>query len=308
MARFPARVFVLPVAAVLLATAACGDPGAAPAAAAEIQLVDGAAKVAGLTGDGRGAGSAAPSSAPAVSAETPNWVQLSTNQAPIGTTVTEVRGFTLYRFDKDKADPSTATCVDDCAVTWPPVLIKPGGRVFVDGIKEARIGAVRRPDGTVQVTLAGWPVYQFAGDKVPGELNGQGVGGTWFAVKPNGGKIDDLVVAATGKAADPDKTTLLAAKQTGSGAIVTDQDGATLYRNDKDCTGDCAAQWRPVVADAGSKLRVDGIDTDRVGTKKRDDGTVQLALDGSPLYRNAADKSTGTVIASAAERGWNPAR
>lgn len=316
MARFPARVLVLPLAAALLATAACGGKGGTPAAAsAEIQLLNGSAKGAGLSGDGRGDAApaspesvAAPAEAPAKDTQPSNWIQLSINKAPIGTTVTEVQGFTLYRFEKDSADPSKATCVDDCALKWPPVLIKPGGRVFVDGIKEAKIGAVRRPDGTVQVTVAGWPAYRFAGDKVPGELNGQGVGGTWFAFKPNGGKIDSLVTASAGKPAEPDKTTVLAKKQTRDGVVITDQDGATLYRNEKDCADACAAQWRAVVADRSGRVQVDGVATERVGTKERRDGTAQLTLDGSPLYRNAADKSTGTIIASAAERGWTPAR
>jgi predicted lipoprotein with Yx(FWY)xxD motif len=50
------------------------------------------------------------------------------------------------------------------------------------------VGAIRRADGQVQITVGGWPVYRFSGDSKPGDLNGQGVGGTWFAVSPTGEK------------------------------------------------------------------------------------------------------------------------
>ncbi|MFD9330784.1 hypothetical protein [Streptomyces sp. NPDC060065] len=47
---------------------------------------------------------------------------------------------------------------------------------------------VKRTDGTLQVTIGGWPVYRFSKDLEPGDTNGQGVGGTWFGVTPDGQK------------------------------------------------------------------------------------------------------------------------
>jgi hypothetical protein len=46
------------------------------------------------------------------------------------------------------------------------------------------LGTVRRPDGTVQVTYKGQPLYTFAQDTKPGEANGQGIKdvGTWTVV------------------------------------------------------------------------------------------------------------------------------
>lgn len=330
MARIPARAFAVPMAVLAILTAsACGTDDAgkvAPKAAdnGQIQLVDSTAQAAGLSGDGKataasGASSAAPGSA-AASGTTPpggppggvaeppaKWIQLSTNDSPIGKTVTEVRGFTLYRFDKDKADPSQTACTGQCAVTWPPVLIQPGGRVFVDGIKTAKIGGFRRPDGMVQVTIGGWPAYRFAKDTVPGDLNGQGVGGTWFAFKPNGAKNTSLVAATSAEPAKDDRTKTLTAKKTADGRqIVVDDGGATLYTRKSACDDACAARWRPVVAD-GERVTVSGVDTARVGTIRRAGGGTQLTMDGAALYRNAADKSTGVVIASVAEQGWSAA-
>jgi hypothetical protein len=42
------------------------------------------------------------------------------------------------------------------------------------------------------VTINGHPVYYFVTDKKPGDINGQGVNGTWFAVSPSGGKTRAL--------------------------------------------------------------------------------------------------------------------
>ena len=43
-----------------------------------------------------------------------------------------------------------------------------------------------RPDGLKQQTIDCWPIYTFAGDTKPGDTNGQGVGGTWYVVSPDG--------------------------------------------------------------------------------------------------------------------------
>ena len=45
-----------------------------------------------------------------------------------------------------------------------------------------------RKDGTKQLTIGGWPVYRYIGDKKPGQWKGQNVGGKWFVVKPDGKK------------------------------------------------------------------------------------------------------------------------
>ena len=37
--------------------------------------------------------------------------------------------------------------------------------------------------------MDGWPLYTFARDAAPGDVNGQNVQGTWFVVSPQGAKI-----------------------------------------------------------------------------------------------------------------------
>ncbi|WP_328427016.1 hypothetical protein [Streptomyces sp. NBC_00443] len=117
------------------------------------------------------------------------WVQLSAGRAgDLNPVVVNGAGFTLYRFDKDTADPSRSNCAGECATTWPPVLVAPGGKIFIDGVDKSDVGVVKRADGNLQVTVGGWPVYRFSKDLKPGDTNGQGVGGTWFGVTPDGQK------------------------------------------------------------------------------------------------------------------------
>ncbi|MDW6061985.1 hypothetical protein SAZ11_33130 [Streptomyces sp. FXJ1.4098] len=154
-------------------------------------------------------GGAAPKTGDWAGSGTPKarkWVQLSAGRAgALNPVVVNGAGFTLYRFDKDTAMPSKSNCEGACATTWPPVLIAPGGKIFVAGVKPSTIGVIKRADGTRQVTINGWPVYRFSKDAKPGDTNGQGVGGTWFGVTPDGQKADrpENIPRALPRAAGP---------------------------------------------------------------------------------------------------------
>jgi predicted lipoprotein with Yx(FWY)xxD motif len=105
----------------------------------------------------------------------------------LGAVITDSNGMTLYRFDKDTAKPSASNCDGPCATLWPP-LTTTADHVQLTGIDKTLIGTVARKDGTVQLTLGGWPLYRYAKDTAAGEAKGQGVGGTWFASTPQGKK------------------------------------------------------------------------------------------------------------------------
>ncbi|WP_420708505.1 hypothetical protein [Streptomyces sp. ERV7] len=104
----------------------------------------------------------------------------------VGTVVTDSKGYVLYRFDKDTAKPSHSNCLAACAAIWPPAPATDA--LTVKGVDKALVGTVARPDGTTQLTLAGWPLYRYAKDDEPREAYGQGAGGTWFAITPTGAK------------------------------------------------------------------------------------------------------------------------
>jgi predicted lipoprotein with Yx(FWY)xxD motif len=210
----------------------------------------------------------------------------------LGQIVVAEDGWTLYRFDADTAKPPKSNCEDDCAVAWPPALAPAEGVVAAEGMDKALIGTVDRADGSKQLTIAGWPAYRYAEDAVPGDINGQGAGGKWFAFTPSGKK-------AGAKAAGAAPVVKLTVMNVGDlGPIVVDAEGMTLYRFDEDqkaaksnCDGDCATKWPPVVAPEGAELQADGIDQSALNTVTRSDGSKQVTVGGWPMYRFAGDKA-----------------
>ncbi|GLW63340.1 hypothetical protein Arub01_15840 [Actinomadura rubrobrunea] len=104
----------------------------------------------------------------------------------LGRILVDNRGRAVYRYDRDSPNPSVSRCVGPCAQTWPPVLWKPN--LSITGVDPTRVGRIRRPDGTVQVTVGGWPLYHYSEDSSPGDQNGQGVNNLWFVARPNGTK------------------------------------------------------------------------------------------------------------------------
>lgn len=122
-------------------------------------------------------------------------VELDATENPkIGTYLADGAGRTLYVFDDDTSRPPRSNCNGDCAKAWPPLLIKSPGKIFPKGVNPKIIGYVERADGHCQVTVNGHPVYYFIADAKPGDINGQGVNGKWFAVAPNGGKTTNVPV------------------------------------------------------------------------------------------------------------------
>jgi predicted lipoprotein with Yx(FWY)xxD motif len=155
-----------------------------------------AAVVVGLTAcsggtDGGSGGTAAPVD-PVAATPQVGTILTANSTAKLGTVVVDGQGYTLYRFDKDSPKPPTSNCADACAQKWPPVLATPGTPLTVEGVEQEAVGTINRSDGTIQLTLNGWPVYRYSGDPQPGATSGQGSdGGVWAAVTPEGQKAAD---------------------------------------------------------------------------------------------------------------------
>jgi hypothetical protein len=60
------------------------------------------------------------------------------------------------------------------------------------------MGTITRGNGTVQVTINGFPIYYYVGDKAPGQIAGNGVEGTWHIIKV---KMKSGATASTGNKA-----------------------------------------------------------------------------------------------------------
>ena len=86
----------------------------------------------------------------------------------------------LYTWTKEK--DGKVHCVGACAKAWPPLLLMKGERVakHVSGVMGV-FGEVRRPDGHMQVTFGGKPLYTYKGD-TPTKILCNGMGG-WYVVK-----------------------------------------------------------------------------------------------------------------------------
>jgi predicted lipoprotein with Yx(FWY)xxD motif len=103
---------------------------------------------------------------------------------------------------------------------------------------------------------------------------------------------------------------VLATADSEFGEIVVDAEGRTVYVFDRDtadsgssaCTGQCLDNWPAVAADAGDPA-VDGVTGD-VGTIERDDGTMQVTLDGLPLYTYVGDADAGDVTGQGVQDVW----
>ena len=59
-----------------------------------------------------------------------------------------------------------------------------------EGVDATLLGTITRDDGSTQVTYNGWPLYYFHEDAAAGDTNGQGLGGVWFLVSPEGDAIE----------------------------------------------------------------------------------------------------------------------
>jgi predicted lipoprotein with Yx(FWY)xxD motif len=148
---------------------------------------------------------------------------------------------------------------------------------------------------------AGAPVPAADGAQAPNNLDpnaGLNTGGS-----TNGETTADS--APTGVVA-----TLVAKNTPKMGQIVTDGQGFTLYRFDKDsnkpakstCDGACAIAWPALLSEEIPKLQ--GVNPADVGTVIRSDGKQQVTLGGWPLYRFAKDPGPGKWKGQGVQGTW----
>ncbi len=89
-------------------------------------------------------------------------------------------------------------CTGTCAVEWPPLLVSARVKpVAGSGVKASLLGTVKRPNGRIQVTYRGLPLYRFSRDTKAGELGGQGNGGLWHLLRPSGKPVTAALPASS---------------------------------------------------------------------------------------------------------------
>ena len=129
------------------------------------------------SGGGYATGMSSPQSAPTT---------VRAAQSKLGTILVDGQGRTLYAFTNDSN--GSPTCNGACANAWPPVAAN-GATTPGPGLNAALFSKATRADGSSQLKVGRWPVYHYAGDGAPGDVNGQGSGGTWFVMSPDGSLI-----------------------------------------------------------------------------------------------------------------------
>lgn len=102
----------------------------------------------------------------------------------VGTHLVDAEGRTLYVFLDDS--PGTSACEGPCLDAWPPATVDAGASLATGDGVTAELGTLEREDGSLQLTLDGWPLYRYAADADPGQVTGEGVGGVWFVARADG--------------------------------------------------------------------------------------------------------------------------
>ncbi|MGY1495967.1 SCO0930 family lipoprotein [Streptomyces sp. QTS52] len=301
---------VASAAAVLALTTACGQDKATDTSSQNVGAAAPAAggygSVAGTSTAGTGTGTdtgtdtgteANGEQAAAGNSAAAGQLNVVTN-AQVGKVLASNSGRTLYRFDQDTAEPPKSNCDGDCATTWPPV---PADDVTAGvGIDAALLGEVTRSDGSKQLTVGGWAAYYYAKDTAPGDIKGQGVGGKWYGLAPDGKKATLAALPGLSTRNDPKL-----------GTIVVDKNGMTVYRFLKDqawpkpvsaCVGACLDKW-PVVEPVAFKNTKD-IPQKGYMNFTRPDGAEQQTLNCSPIYTFINDKKPGDTNGQGVGGTW----
>src|SRR5689334_8429844 len=77
-------------------------------------------------------------------------------------------GLTLYSLSAETR--GRFICTGSCLSVWHPLVVRSGQKPT----GSRSLGTIRRPNGPIQVTYKGKPLYTFSGDHKPGEAKGEG--------------------------------------------------------------------------------------------------------------------------------------
>jgi predicted lipoprotein with Yx(FWY)xxD motif len=107
-------------------------------------------------------------------------VVVKTASSSHGTILVDSQGMTLYHLSGEQNGKFICTS-STCLGVWHPLIAPSSG---TPSGEVGSLGTVKRPEGTMQVTYKGTPLYTFAQDKQAGETHGQGIKdvGTWSVI------------------------------------------------------------------------------------------------------------------------------
>lgn len=190
---------------------------------------------------------------------------------------------TLYILPNDS--PNTVTCVDACADAWPPLTTE-----FTGTVASGPFGRIERPDGSIQWTYKGYPLYFYRDDVTSADTNGEGLGNQWFVARPDPVTSANTVI---GETLVSEGSTITEAGVTGTR---NNFNGRTLYTFDPDpegqttCFDGCALNWPPLYADVGA------VGFGNLSLVARAGEPMQWAYNGKPLYYYVNDSAPGDIF------------
>jgi predicted lipoprotein with Yx(FWY)xxD motif len=127
-------------------------------------------------------------SAVALANTKPRGTTIKLGSTSVGKILTKSSGFTIYMFTRDKKNKDSCVKVSGCIDIWPPVTTK-AKPIAGRGVKSSLLGTIKLPNGKLQVTYNGKPLYTYVADTSPRQTDYVGVrqfGGAWDAMDANG--------------------------------------------------------------------------------------------------------------------------
>ncbi len=120
--------------------------------------------------------------ATALHAATPKPPAVKVKNRTFGSILQSTNRLPLYYWQVERRAGGKIRCTGQCSRVWPPLVVKSRSavRATLPGVK-GRFGVTRRPDGRLQVTFRGLPLYAYHDDP-PNTVLCNNVDG-WFVVR-----------------------------------------------------------------------------------------------------------------------------
>ncbi|HKY40430.1 MAG TPA: hypothetical protein VJN18_31065 [Polyangiaceae bacterium] len=210
----------------------------------------------------------------------------------VGSYLTDAAGRTLYTYGADLPGdcqhPPQSGCVADCLLSWP--VFDASDRVLGPGLSDAGFGVIERPEGGLQTTYMGWPLYYYKSDISLGQLTGQGKGKLWHVAEVS---LPSVVIMKSGMLkylADADGHTLYVS--------TADQVGSTEADPISNCKDECRDTFEGFHEKSFSVV-TSLESSDFQVFLRHANGGLQIAYKGMPLYRAATDLKSGDMNGTA---------
>ncbi len=215
----------------------------------------------------------------------------------LGRFLVDAEGQTLYQFARDipagfGGNPAVSNCSGGCATNW-PVFSAGSTPIVPSALSASDFAAVTRGDSAAQSSYLGWPLYRFATDAAPGDINGDGQGDVWYVA-------DSYDVQIMANADAP-----LYLANAGGRAIylfLNDTQGTASEEPVSACTGGCVTSW-PLVPITDPRV-ASLIGTNDFRVLDRPDGETQAVFRGWPLYYYIGDTTAGDITGDGVNGVW----